>query len=106
MLFVGFLDPVKVLLRMKCFAKTAAFTLHRSKQLPGESSGIDGLEHFDQVIRVDQSPIGKKPRSNPATFVKLFDQLRKLYSQCSLSRVRGYTAGRASFNLPGEDERS
>ena len=52
-------------------AKTAAFTLHRSKQLPGESSGIDGLEHFDQVIRVDQSPIGKSPRSNPATFVKL-----------------------------------
>ena len=82
-------------------AKTAAFTLHRSKQLPGESSGIDGLEHFDQVIRVDQSPIGKSPRSNPATFVKLFDQLRKLYSQCSLSRVRGYTAGRFSFNLPG-----
>jgi excinuclease ABC subunit A len=82
-------------------AKTAALELHRSKQLPGESSGIDGLQHFDQVVRVDQSPIGKSPRSNPATFVKLFDQLRKLYAQCSLSRVRGYTAGRFSFNLPG-----
>ena len=82
-------------------AKTAALELHRSKQLPGESSGIDGLQYFDQVVRVDQSPIGKSPRSNPATFVKLFDQLRKLYAQCSLSRVRGYTAGRFSFNLPG-----
>ena len=82
-------------------AKTAAFQLHRSKQIPGESAGIDGLENFDQVVRVDQSPIGKSPRSNPATFVKLFDQLRKLYAQCSLSRVRGYTAGRFSFNLPG-----
>ena len=82
-------------------AKTAAFQLHRSKQIPGASSGIDGLENFDQVVRVDQSPIGKSPRSNPATFVKLFDQLRKLFAQCSLSRVRGYTAGRFSFNLPG-----
>jgi excinuclease ABC subunit A len=82
-------------------AKTAALELHRSRQLPGESAGIDGLQNFDQVVRVDQSPIGKSPRSNPATFVKLFDQLRKLYAQCSLSRVRGYTAGRFSFNLPG-----
>ena len=82
-------------------AKTAAFQLHRSKQIPGASSGIDGLENFDQVVRVDQSPIGKSPRSNPATFVKLFDQLRKLFAQCSLSRIRGYTAGRFSFNLPG-----
>ena len=82
-------------------AKSASFELHRSKQLPGASGGISGLNHFDQAVRVDQSPIGKSPRSNPATFVKLFDQLRKLYSQCSLSRIRGDTAGRFSFNLPG-----
>lgn len=82
-------------------AKTAAFELHRAKQIPGANAGITGLQHFDQAVRVDQSPIGKSPRSNPATFVKLFDQLRKLYAQCSLSRVRGYTAGRFSFNLPG-----
>ena len=81
-------------------AKTAAFQLHRSKQIPGASSGIDGLENFDQVVRVDQSPIGKALDRIPATFVKLFD-LRKLFAQCSLSRVRGYTAGRFSFNLPG-----
>jgi excinuclease ABC subunit A len=82
-------------------AKTAAFELHRAKQIPGVNAGVSGLQHFDQAVRVDQSPIGKSPRSNPATFVKLFDQLRKLYAQCSLSRVRGYTAGRFSFNLPG-----
>jgi excinuclease ABC subunit A len=82
-------------------AKSAANSLHRAKQLPGAHSGIEGLEHFDQAVRVDQSPIGKSPRSNPATFVKLFDLLRKLFSQCSLSRVRGYGPGRFSFNLPG-----
>jgi len=82
-------------------AKSAAYELHRSKQLPGAHGGIDGLQHFEQVVRVDQSPIGKSPRSNPATFVKLFDLLRKLFSQCSLSRVRGNSPGRFSFNLPG-----
>ena len=81
-------------------AKSAAYELHRSKQLPEAHGGIEGLDQFDQVVRVDQSPIGKSPRSNPATFVKLFDLLRKLFSQCSLSRVRGYSPGRFSFNLP------
>jgi excinuclease ABC subunit A len=82
-------------------AKTAANQLHRAKQFPGAHSGIEGLDYFEQVVRVDQSPIGKSPRSNPATYVKLFDLLRKLFSQCSLSRVRGYNPGRFSFNLPG-----
>ncbi len=82
-------------------AKSAANQLHRAKQLPGAHSGIEGIEYFDQAVRVDQSPIGKSPRSNPATYVKLFDLLRKLFSQCSLSRIRGYSPGRFSFNLPG-----
>ena len=82
-------------------AKTAAHLLHRSKQLPGAHGGIDGLENFDQVVRIDQSPIGKSPRSNPATYVKLFDQLRSLFSKCSLSKIRGYGPGRFSFNIPG-----
>ena len=82
-------------------AKTAANKIHRAKKLPGAHSGIDGLDYFQQVVRVDQSPIGKSPRSNPATYIKLFDLLRKLFSQCSLSRIRGYTPGRFSFNLPG-----
>ena len=71
-------------------AKSAANELHRAKHLPGAHSGIEGLEFFEQAVRVDQSPIGKSPRSNPATYVKLFDLLRKLFSQCSLSRIRGY----------------
>ncbi|NDH16224.1 MAG: excinuclease ABC subunit A [Opitutae bacterium] len=82
-------------------AKTAAHLLHRSKQLPGAHGGIDGLENFDQAVRIDQSPIGKSPRSNPATYVKLFDQLRSLFSKCSLSKIRGYGPGRFSFNIPG-----
>ena len=82
-------------------AKSAAHILHRSKQLPGAHGGIKGLENFDQVVRIDQSPIGKSPRSNPATYVKLFDQLRTLFSKCSLSKVRGYGPGRFSFNIPG-----
>ncbi len=82
-------------------AKSAANALHRAKQLPGAHSGIEGIEHFEQAVRVDQSPIGKSPRSNPATFVKMFDLLRKLFSKCPLSRVRGYAPGRFSFNLPG-----
>jgi len=82
-------------------AKTAAHLLHRSKQLPGAHQGIQGLDNFDQVVRIDQSPIGKSPRSNPATYVKLFDQLRSLFSKCSLSKVRGYGPGRFSFNIPG-----
>lgn len=82
-------------------AKSAAHILHRSKQLPGAHGGINGLENFDQVVRIDQSPIGKSPRSNPATYVKLFDQLRSLFAKCSLSKVRGYGPGRFSFNIPG-----
>ena len=82
-------------------AKSAVNQLHRAKQLPGAHSGIEGIEFFDQAVRVDKSPIGKSHRSNPATYVKLFDLLRKLFSQCSLSRIRGYSPGRFSFNLPG-----
>ena len=82
-------------------AKSAAQLLHRSKQLPGSHRGITGLENFDQVVRIDQSPIGKSPRSNPATYVKLFDHLRALFAKCSLSKIRGYGPGRFSFNIPG-----
>lgn len=81
--------------------KAAAFRLNRAKGVPGKHAGIEGFEHFVNVIRVDQSPIGKSPRSNPATYIKLFDLLRALFSQCSLSRVRGYKASRFSFNVRG-----
>lgn len=82
-------------------AKAAARKLNRSKDIPGSHKGIEGLELFQRVVRVSQEPIGQSPRSNPATFTKLFDMLRDLYSKVPLSRVRGYKAGRFSFNVKG-----
>ncbi len=82
-------------------AKAAAFRLHRAKQIPGAHTGLEGLDQFNKVVRVDQSPIGRSPRSNPATYVKLFDALRKLFAKCPLSRIRGYGPGRFSFNVSG-----
>lgn len=82
-------------------AKAAAFTLNRAKRIPGRHRKLEGLEQFSSVIQVDQSPIGRSPRSNPATFTKLFDQLRDLYSKCSLAKVRGYKSSRFSFNVSG-----
>ncbi len=85
----------------KILAKAAARKLNRSKEIPGLHKGIVGLDVFDRAVRVSQEPIGQSPRSNPATFTKLFDLLRDLYSKVPLSRVRGYKAGRFSFNVKG-----
>lgn len=82
-------------------AKAAAWKLNRAKSVPGAHKGVDGLEHFDRVVRVSQDPIGQSPRSNPATYTKLFDVLRDLYAKVPLSRMRGYKAGRFSFNARG-----
>ncbi|MDQ8188202.1 excinuclease ABC subunit UvrA [Pelagicoccus sp. SDUM812002] len=82
-------------------AKAAARKLNRAKDIPGVHKGIDGLEHFERVVRVSQEPIGQSPRSNPATYTKLFDALRDLYTKVPLSRTRGYKAGRFSFNARG-----
>jgi len=82
-------------------AKYAARKLNGAKEICGAHSGIEGLENFLTCVRVDQSPIGKSPRSNPATYTKLFDLLRDLYAQCPLSKTRGYSAGRFSFNVKG-----
>ncbi|MFW5883553.1 MAG: excinuclease ABC subunit UvrA, partial [Verrucomicrobiota bacterium] len=81
--------------------RAAAFKLNNAKVIPGAHDGINGLESFNKVIRVDQEPIGRSPRSNPATYIKLFDLLRDLFSRTPLARVRGYTASRFSFNTPG-----
>jgi excinuclease ABC subunit A len=67
----------------------------------GAHDRIDGLEHIDKVIDIDQSPIGRTPRSNPATYIKAFDQIRDLYAQLSEAKTRGYKPGRFSFNKPG-----
>ncbi len=82
-------------------AKAAALRLNRAKAIPGKYGEITGLDNFSSVIQVDQSPIGRSPRSNPATFTKLFDQLRDLFSKCSLAKVRGYKSSRFSFNIAG-----
>lgn len=82
-------------------ANAATFKLQRAKTIPGRHDRIQGLEHFRSAVRVDQSPIGRSPRSNPATYVKLFDPLRQLFAKCPLARVRGYTASRFSFNTRG-----
>ena len=82
-------------------AKAAARKLNRSKAIPGKHTGMSGLEKFDRVVRVSQEPIGQSPRSNPATYTKLFDVLRDLYSKIPLAKVRGYKAGRFSFNARG-----
>jgi len=82
-------------------ANYAAFKLNGAKTLPGRHRKIEGLYHFDRIIRIDQEPIGRSPRSNPATYTKLFDQLRNLFAQTPLAKVRGYKSNRFSFNTPG-----
>src|SRR3954454_24461207 len=81
--------------------KAVANRLHRVKQRPGAHKRITGLEELDKVISVDQSPIGRTPRSNPATYIGLFDQIRELFSKTQEARARGYKPGRFSFNVKG-----
>lgn len=75
--------------------------LYLSKTRPLSYSKIKGLEHIDKVIDINQSPIGRTPRSNPATYTKLFDPIRNLFSQLPESKIRGYNQGRFSFNVKG-----
>jgi len=75
--------------------------LHQAKLRPGAHDGIDGLDQVDKIINIDQSPIGRTPRSNPATYTKIFDHIRQLFAQTQESRARGYKPGRFSFNVKG-----
>jgi excinuclease ABC subunit A len=82
-------------------AAATARKLNGAKMLPGRHKGLAGLEHFEKVVQVDQEPIGRSPRSNPATYVGLLDHLRDLFAQVPLAKVRGYKASRFSFNVRG-----
>jgi excinuclease ABC subunit A len=75
--------------------------LHQSKLRAGAHDGIDGLSQIDKIINIDQSPIGRTPRSNPATYTNVFDHIRQLFAQTQEARARGYKPGRFSFNVKG-----
>jgi len=75
--------------------------VYKSRTVPGRHKAIDGFEHVDKVIDIDQSPIGRTPRSNPATYTGVFDRIRTLFSQTQEAKVRGYQPGRFSFNVKG-----
>ncbi|MGN6484938.1 MAG: excinuclease ABC subunit UvrA, partial [Thermomicrobiales bacterium] len=81
--------------------KKLAQDLHRAKDKPGAHDAIEGIKHLDKVIDIDQSPIGRTPRSNPATYTGLFTPIRELYASMPESKARGYKAGRFSFNVKG-----
>jgi excinuclease ABC subunit A len=81
--------------------KAVSNHLHRSRQRAGVHKRITGLDQLDKIISVDQSPIGRTPRSNPATYIGLFDQIRELFSKTQEARARGYKPGRFSFNVKG-----
>ncbi len=75
--------------------------LHGGRHIPGLHDSIEGLEHIDKIINIDQSPIGRTPRSNPGTYTKLFDHIRQLFAELPESKMRGYKPGRFSFNVKG-----
>jgi excinuclease ABC subunit A len=75
--------------------------LHQAKLRPGAHDGVEGLSQIDKIINIDQSPIGRTPRSNPATYTGVFDHIRQLFTQTQEARARGYKPGRFSFNVKG-----
>ncbi|WP_165243301.1 excinuclease ABC subunit UvrA [Corynebacterium lizhenjunii] len=82
-------------------AKTLANQLNRARQVPGRAKRVEGMEHLDKLVQVDQSPIGRTPRSNPATYTGVFDKVRNLFAETQEAKVRGYKPGRFSFNVKG-----
>lgn len=81
--------------------KVLANKLNGARQVAGRHKTVEGLEHLDKVVHVDQSPIGRTPRSNPATYTGVFDNIRKLFAETNEAKVRGYLPGRFSFNVKG-----
>lgn len=81
--------------------KELAQQLNRAKEKPGAHGGIEGIKHIDKIININQSPIGRTPRSNPATYTSVFDDIRQLFAQTGEAKMRGYKPGRFSFNVKG-----
>ena len=81
--------------------KVLANKLNRAKTIPGKYKSIEGIENLDKIINIDQSPIGRTPRSNPATYTGVFNDIRELYASTKDAKMHGYTAGRFSFNVKG-----
>ena len=81
--------------------RTLANRLNRARLVPGRHSSVKGVEHLDKVVHVDQSPIGRTPRSNPATYTGVWDHVRKLFADTQEAKIRGYGPGRFSFNVKG-----
>jgi excinuclease ABC subunit A len=82
-------------------ATVLANKLNGAREVPGRHRTVTGLEHLDKAVRVDQSPIGRTPRSNPATYTGVFDHIRRLFAETTEAKVRGYLPGRFSFNVKG-----
>jgi excinuclease ABC subunit A len=91
----------KSTLMVEILYKALARHLHGSRALPGDHDFIEGLEYIDKIINIDQSPIGRTPRSNPGTYTGLFDHIRQLFAELPESKIRGYKPGRFSFNVHG-----
>ncbi|WP_156192265.1 excinuclease ABC subunit UvrA [Corynebacterium kalinowskii] len=85
----------------RILATTLANELNGARQVPGRAKRVEGLEHLDKLVQVDQSPIGRTPRSNPATYTGVFDKIRNLFAETTEAKVRGYKPGRFSFNTKG-----
>jgi excinuclease ABC subunit A len=88
-------------LMVEVLYKALARELHHARTQPGAYDHLDGVEHLDKIINIDQSPIGRTPRSNPGTYTGLFDHIRSLFSELPESKIRGYKMGRFSFNVRG-----